>query len=74
MSRIKGPLSIKSRSRIKRVFLISLIIYGFLIYRLGDISIFKGEEYSNRVERQSTEKVSLNSGRGIIRRKKYSIS
>lgn len=66
MSRIKGPLSIKSRSRIKRVFLISLIIYGFLIYRLGDISIFKGEEYSNRVERQSTEKVSLNSGRGII--------
>ncbi|WP_122638271.1 peptidoglycan D,D-transpeptidase FtsI family protein [Romboutsia sp. Marseille-P6047] len=66
MSRIKGPLSIKSRSRIKSVFLISLIIYGFLIYRISYISIFKGEEYSNRVERQSTEKVSLNSGRGII--------
>lgn len=66
MSRLKGPLSIKSRGRFKTIFFIAVTIYGFLVYRLTDISIFKSEEYSKRVENQSTEKVKLNSGRGII--------
>lgn len=66
MSRIKGPLSTSSRGRVKSIFLIALIIYSFLIYRLTDITIFKGKEYSQRVQNQSTEKIDLNSGRGVI--------
>lgn len=66
MSRIKGAMSIISRRRIKSIFFICILLYFFLIYRLSNISIFKGEEYSKRVENQSTEKISLNSGRGII--------
>ena len=66
MSRIKGAMSIISRRRIKSIFFICILLYFFLIYRLSNISIFKGEEYSQRVENQCTEKISLNSGRGII--------
>ena len=66
MSRIKGPVSKRSRSRIKSIFLICILIYSFLLYRLADIKIFKYEEYSKRVENQSTDKINLNSARGII--------
>ncbi|MGL5314238.1 MAG: peptidoglycan D,D-transpeptidase FtsI family protein [Peptostreptococcaceae bacterium] len=48
------------------IFSICIIIYGFLIYRLVDIQLVKGEIYKQKVENQSTEKVELNSGRGII--------
>lgn len=66
MSRIKGPLSVKSRTRSRSIFLIFIIIYSFLTYRIANITIIKGDEYSKRVQSQSTEKVKLNSGRGVI--------
>ena len=66
MSRIKGTISKRSKNRIKSIFLICILLYSFLIYRLADIKIFKYDEYSKRVENQSTDKISLNSSRGII--------
>lgn len=66
MSRIKGPISKRSKNRTNSIFLICICIYSFLTYRLVDIKIFKYDEYSKRVENQSTDKISLNSSRGII--------
>lgn len=66
MSRIKGPLSSRSKNRAYIAFIIGAIIYALLIYRLVDIQIIKGEEYTNKQLSQGSEKVDLNSGRGII--------
>ncbi|MEF9991124.1 MAG: penicillin-binding protein 2 [Romboutsia sp.] len=66
MSRIKGPLSGETKRRLFSIFIICIIGYSFLIYRLVDIQILKSKDYKKRVENQSTEKISLNSGRGII--------
>lgn len=52
--------------RIKNGFYIFLIIFLALIIRLSYLSIYKYESYSSKVETQSTQKVNLNSGRGII--------
>ena len=66
MSRTKGPISKRSKNRANSIFLICILIYSFLTYRLVDIKIFKYDEYSKRVENQSTDKINLNSSRGII--------
>ena len=52
--------------RIKNGFYIFLIIFLALIIRLSYLSIYKYESYSSKIETQSTQKVNLNSGRGII--------
>lgn len=53
-----------NRTRIS--FLIFAIIIIGLICRLTYLSIYKCESYTNKIENQSTYKVNLNSGRGII--------
>lgn len=67
MSRIKkGIFSKKTNNRGKSIFITLVVIYGLLIFRILDITLFKGEEYSSIVESQSTDKISLNAGRGVI--------
>ncbi len=45
---------------------IFLFGYGFLIYRVSDIQLIKGEEYKEKLEQQNTNKIYLNSGKGTI--------
>lgn len=52
--------------RIKKGFFIFIAIVLGLIIRLSYLSIYKCESYSSKIETQSTQKVNLNSGRGII--------
>ena len=53
-------------SRTKTSFLVFIVMVFGLICRLTYLSIYKYEQYTSRVENQSTYKVNLNSGRGII--------
>lgn len=66
MSRKKYILPKQIIKRSYSIFFICITIYGFLIYRLVDIQILNGDLYKQKVQNQSTEKVELNSGRGII--------
>ena len=66
MSRNKSIIPKQIAKRSYSIFFICIIIYGFLIYRLMDIQIIQGDMYKQRAVNQSTEKVELNSGRGII--------
>ena len=67
MSRIKkGIFSKRTNNRSKHIYVIFMIVYSFLILRIIDITLYKGEQYSSVVESQSTEKITLNSGRGVI--------
>ncbi|MBU5335133.1 peptidoglycan D,D-transpeptidase FtsI family protein [Intestinibacter bartlettii] len=52
--------------RIKKGFCIFVGIVLILIIRLSYLGIYKYESYKNKIESQSTQKVNLNSGRGII--------
>ncbi|MGN1032410.1 MAG: peptidoglycan D,D-transpeptidase FtsI family protein [Intestinibacter sp.] len=59
----------KGKSLLKRTrtgFLIFTVMMVGLICRLIYLSIYKYEPYTNKIENQSTYKVNLNSGRGII--------
>lgn len=66
MSRKKYIIPKQIIKRSYSIFYICIILYGFLIYRLVDIQLVKGSKYKQKVENQSTEKIELNSGRGII--------
>lgn len=52
--------------RIYILFIVLVVVFGILIYRIVDIQVLKSEKYSKNAENQSVEKVELNSGRGII--------
>ena len=66
MSRKKESTSNKIGKRAYSMMVIFLSIYAFLTYRLVDIQVLKSDKYKQNVENQSTEKIALNSGRGII--------
>lgn len=66
MSRKKESTSNKIGKRAYSMMMIFLSIYAFLTYRLVDIQVLKSDKYKQNVENQSTEKIALNSGRGII--------
>ena len=66
MSRKKYSLPKQIINRSSSIFCIFVIVYGFLIYRLIDIQYLKGDFYKEKAQNQSTEKIELNSGRGII--------
>ena len=48
------------------IFFVCVGVYLFLIYRTFNIQIVKGEEYKNKLEKQNTNKIELNNGRGTI--------
>lgn len=48
------------------IFFVCIGVYLFLIYRTFNIQIVKGEEYKNKLEKQNTNKIELNNGRGTI--------
>lgn len=56
----------KSKKRIKIIFFIFLIVIISLIVRLSYLGICKYEAYTDKIENQSTQKINLSSGRGII--------
>lgn len=66
MSRKKYIIPKQIIKRSYSIISIFVIIYGFLIYRLVDIQILKGNLYKQKAENQNTEKIELNSGRGVI--------
>lgn len=66
MSRKKYNLPKTMVGRGKTTVLIFVLVYLFLIYRLADIQVLKSDEYKQRQENQSTEKIDLNTGRGVI--------
>lgn len=66
MSRKKYNLPKTMVGRGKTTVLIFVLVYLFFIYRLVDIQILKSDEYKQRQENQSTEKIDLNTGRGVI--------
>ena len=66
MSRKKYNLPKTMVGRGKTTVLIFVLVYLFLIYRLADIQILESDEYKQRQENQSTEKIDLNTGRGVI--------
>jgi penicillin-binding protein 2 len=66
MSRLKNSSSGVMGRRIYILFIVLVVIFGILIYRIVDIQVLKSEKYSKNAENQSVEKVELNSGRGII--------
>ena len=67
MTRRKNNTSNKRiKKRIQYFFIVSILLFTYLIYRIVYITIYKNEEYESKIENQSTETVKLNSGRGII--------
>ncbi|WP_195939763.1 peptidoglycan D,D-transpeptidase FtsI family protein [Romboutsia sp. 1001713B170131_170501_G6] len=66
MSRKKYNLPKNIVGRGKTTVLIFVLVYLFFIYRLVDIQILKSDEYKQRQENQSIEKIDLNTGRGVI--------
>lgn len=66
MSRRKSNFEYASRIRLHIVFIFTLIIYSFLLYRLIDIQIFQSEKYKEKANQQSSVKLDLGSGRGTI--------
>ena len=66
MSRKKGNLSKQIVRRAWAMISCTVLIYSFLIYRLTTIQILNAQNYKEKVEKQSVQKVELNSGRGYI--------
>lgn len=66
MSRLKNSSSGVMGRRIYKLFIVLIVVFGFLIYRIVDIQVIKNDKYSKNVENQSVEKIELNSGRGVI--------
>ncbi|MBP3905738.1 MAG: penicillin-binding protein 2, partial [Peptostreptococcaceae bacterium] len=66
MSRKKSNFEYASRVRLYIVFIFTIIIYCFLIYRLVDIQIVKSDKYKEKANQQSNIKLDLGSGRGTI--------
>ena len=66
MSRKKSLIKYKSINRIYFMFLLFIVIYGFLIYRLVDIQITHSDLYKKCAKDQSVSSINLSSGRGTI--------
>ncbi|MGL4797076.1 MAG: peptidoglycan D,D-transpeptidase FtsI family protein [Paraclostridium sp.] len=66
MTRRKTKFEYASRTRLYIVFILALITYGFLVYRLVDIQIIQAEKYKEKANQQSSIKLDLGSGRGTI--------
>ena len=67
MARAKKNTSNKIiKKRIKTFFIIFLLLFTYLTYKIVNLTIFKNEEYESKIDRQSLETINLNSGRGII--------
>lgn len=65
-ARRKSTLNNLIKIRIKYFFLICMILFAFLIYKIVNITLLKNEEYESKIENQSSETIKLSSGRGII--------
>lgn len=67
MTRIKKNTSNKLiKKRINYFFIIFLLVCTYLLYEIVNLTIFKNEEYKNKIKSQSSEVINLNSGRGTI--------
>lgn len=66
MSRKKSVIKYTSKNRLYFVFIMCILIYVFLIYRLVDIQIIKANYYEQCAKKQSNSTLNLSSGRGII--------
>ncbi|CEQ10639.1 peptidoglycan glycosyltransferase [[Clostridium] sordellii] len=66
MSRKKGAIDYNIKNRIYFLFILCLLIYGVLIYRLVDIQIINAKFYEKRAKEQSSTVLDLGSGRGTI--------
>lgn len=66
MSRKKSSIKYTSKNRMYSIFVLFLLIYGFLIYRLVDIQITHSDFYKKCVRDQSSSSINLSSGRGTI--------
>ncbi|MGL4912516.1 MAG: peptidoglycan D,D-transpeptidase FtsI family protein [Romboutsia sp.] len=66
MSRNKSNISKQIVRRAWAMISCTILIYSFLIYRLTTIQIIDAKKYKEKVEKQSVQKVELNSGRGCI--------
>lgn len=66
MSRKKSVIKYTSKNRIYFIFIMCILIYVFLIYRLVDIQIIKSNYYEQCAKKQSNSTLNLSSGRGII--------
>lgn len=67
MTRRKNNTSNKLiKKRIQYFFIVSILLFTYLIYRISYLTIYKNKEYETKIENQSTETIKLNNGRGII--------
>ena len=67
MTRIKKNTSNKLiKKRINYFFIVFLLVCTYLLYEIVNLTIFKNEEYKNKIKSQSSEVINLNSGRGTI--------
>ena len=66
MSRKKSSIKYTSKNRMYSIFVLFILIYGFLIYRLVDIQITHSDFYKKCVRDQSSSSINLSSGRGTI--------
>lgn len=62
----KGP-SLKMKNRLNRVILIAVVVsFLFLILRIGNISIVKGDFYQSKASAQQLRDITINPNRGTI--------
>ncbi|MGL5716995.1 MAG: peptidoglycan D,D-transpeptidase FtsI family protein [Paraclostridium sp.] len=66
MTRKKSDFKYKTKTRLYITFIVVLLIYVSLMYRLVDIQIIQSEKYKERAHQQSNIKLDLSSGRGTI--------
>ncbi|MEG2983443.1 MAG: penicillin-binding protein 2 [Peptostreptococcaceae bacterium] len=66
MSRKKSVINYTSKNRMYFVFIICILIYGFLTYRLIDIQLINASYYEKCAKEQSNSTLKLSSGRGTI--------
>lgn len=66
MSRKNSSIKYASKNRMYFIFVLFILIYGFLIYRLVDIQFVHSDFYKKCVRDQSSSSINLSSGRGAI--------
>lgn len=66
MSRKKSSIKYVSKNRMYFTFILFILIYVFLIYRLVDIQVVHSDFYKKCVRDQSSSSINLSSGRGTI--------
>ncbi len=62
----------KNISRLKFLFIMSLAVYGIIVYKLYHTQIIKHEYYSERYKEQSKKKITVYAPKGYIYDRKYS--